>query len=73
MHLEDDDGNAILYEKMYITEDITYIFHDHRYLNIISSKKLYSFEAISSCCHCSFSISVSITLSVLWDVFPSIL
>lgn len=54
--------------KMYIAEYITYIFHDHRCLNIISWGKLYCFEAISSCCRCSFSISVSITLSGIF--FP---
>lgn len=43
--------------KMYITEDITYIFHDHRYLKVISSKELHWFEAISSCCRSSFSIT----------------
>lgn len=51
MHLENDDGNNI-YRKNSL-RDITSIFHDHRYLNTVSSKELSWFWR----CHCSFSIS----------------
>lgn len=65
MHLENNDGSNT-YRKNVLSRDITSIFHDHRYLNTVSSKELSWFWS------CLPAVTAP-SPSALWDIFPSTL